>query len=154
MLVLNFGRWEGSGPVRFLIVDDSEAWRRKVYSSLLQQYPDCESICEAVDGLAALQRTEELQYDLIVLDIGLPRLSGIEAARQICVLAPGPKILFLTAVRCSDVALEALRIGAGGYVLKENAAYDLLPAVKAVLEGGQFVSRGLAACDPGCLPAD
>ena len=69
--------------VRILIVDDCEPWRRMVFA-LLQEYPDWQIICEASDGVEAVQKSEELQPDLILLDIGLPRLNGIEAARQIC----------------------------------------------------------------------
>ena len=82
--------------VRILIVDDCEPWRRMILT-LLQEYPDWQIICEASDGLEAVQKSKELQPDLILLDIGLPGMNGIEAARQIREIAPRSKILFLTA---------------------------------------------------------
>jgi DNA-binding NarL/FixJ family response regulator len=132
---------------RILIVDDNEAWRRMVIT-LLQDCMDCQVICEASDGFEAVQKTKELQPDLILLDIGLPRLNGIEAARQICAIVPHPKILFLSAILYSDVMQEALCAGAQGYVLKSDAAHDLLPAVEAVIEGKRFVCSRFAFCDP------
>lgn len=133
---------------RILIVDDCEAWRRMI-RTMFQENSDWQIICEASDGLEAVQKTRELQPDLILLDVGLPRLNGIEAARQICAIAPRPKILFLSAILYSDVMQEALRVGAQGYVLKSDAAHDLLPAVEAVIGGKRFVCSRFAFGDPG-----
>jgi DNA-binding NarL/FixJ family response regulator len=124
------------------VVDDFEAWRRFVCSTL-QKNPELQVIGEASDGLEAVHRAKELQPDLIVLDLGLPKLNGIEAARQIRKLSPESKILFLTQESSADVVRAALDSGAQGYVLKARAGIDLLPAVKAVLENRQFVSSGL-----------
>jgi DNA-binding NarL/FixJ family response regulator len=121
--------------------------------TLLQEYPDWQIICEASDGLEAVQKTIELQPDLVLLDIGLPRLNGIEAARQIRALAPHTKILFLSENRCPTVVREALCLGAWGYVLKFDAAHDLLAAVEALVENRQFVSSRFADCAP-VRPAD
>jgi DNA-binding NarL/FixJ family response regulator len=85
-----------------------------------------------------------LQPDLILLDIGLPKISGIEAARRIREQTPSSKVLFLSAICSSDVAEEALRTGASGYVVKADAGSDLLIAVEAVLRGEVFVSPSLA----------
>jgi DNA-binding NarL/FixJ family response regulator len=93
--------------------------------------------------LKPFRKAKELQPDLIVLDIGLPKLNGIEAARRIRQLAPKSKILFLSENRSVDIAGEALRTGASGYVVKSNARSDLLPAAKAVLSGNRFVSASL-----------
>src|SRR5262249_32518102 len=82
--------------------------------------------------------------DLILLDIGLPTLNGIEAATRIRELSPSSKILFVSENRSVDIAEKALHTGAGGYVLKSDAASDLLVAIKAVLEGKRFVSASLA----------
>src|SRR5215831_18338172 len=86
---------------------------------------------------------QQLQPDLIMLDIGLPRTNGIAAARQIRRLCPSSKILFMSENRSADIAGEALSTGAGGYVVKSDAASELLPAIEAVLKGEQFVSPSL-----------
>jgi CheY-like chemotaxis protein len=99
---------------------------------------------EASDGLEAVQKAEELQPDLIVLDIGLPTLNGIEAARRIRKLSPESKILFVSQESSADVAQEAFSLGALAYVVKAHAGSELLAAVEAVLEDRQFVSRGLS----------
>jgi DNA-binding NarL/FixJ family response regulator len=134
--------------VRILIVDDCEPWRRMV-STLLQEHPNWQVICEAADGLEAVERSKELQPDLILLDIGLPTLNGIEAARQIYEIAPRSKILFLSENLCPEVVQEALDIGARGYVAKSDAAHDLLEAMEAVIENNQFVSGRFAGCTRG-----
>jgi DNA-binding NarL/FixJ family response regulator len=127
-------------------VDDYEPWRR-VVSTTLQKQPTLQVIGEAVDGLEAVQKAQQLQPDLILLDIGLPTLNGIEAARRIRELSPKSKILFLSENRSWDIAEEALRTGAGGYVVKSDAEGELLPAVNAVLGGKRFVSASLAGND-------
>jgi len=81
---------------------------------------------------------------LILLEIGLPTLNGIEAARRIRQVSPTSKILFVSENRSLDIAEEALGTGAGGYVVKSDARSELLPAVKAVLEGKRFISASLA----------
>jgi DNA-binding NarL/FixJ family response regulator len=128
------------------VVDDYEPWRR-VVSTTLQKQPTLQVIGEAVDGLEAVQKAQQLQPDLILLDIGLPTLNGIEAARRIRELSPKSKILFLSENRSWDIAEEALRTGAGGYVVKSDAEGELLPAVNAVLGGKRFVSASLAGND-------
>ena len=100
-------------------------------------------ICEVSDGPEAVQKAEELRPDLILLDIGLPKLNGIEAARQIRLLSPNSKIIFLSQENSLDVVEEALSMGALGYVNKAHAGSELLPAVKAVLRGERFVSNGI-----------
>jgi DNA-binding NarL/FixJ family response regulator len=130
-------------PVRVFVVDDYEPFRRFVCSTL-EQRPELQIIGEASDGLEAVQKAEEIQPDLIVLDLGLPTLNGIEAARQIRKLAPQSKILFLSQESSPDVVQEAFTLGALGYVVKAHAGSELLAAVEAVRHGRQFVSRGLS----------
>jgi DNA-binding NarL/FixJ family response regulator len=103
---------------------------------------------EVSDGLEAVQRAEELQPDLILLDIGLPGLNGIEAARRIRKLSPESKIVFVSQESSADVIEEAMNSGAVGYVVKAHAATELLAAVQAVRQGRKFVSNGLALTQP------
>ena len=102
--------------IRILVVDDFAHWKRQV-RSLLQARPECRVIAEASDGSEAVQKAEELKPDLILLDIGLPNLNGIEAARGYDKLSPNSKIVFLTQNNDLDIAQEALSTGAQGYVL-------------------------------------
>lgn len=100
-------------------------------------------VCEVSDGQEAIQKAAELKPHLILLDIGLPRLNGIEAARQIRELSPDSKIIAVSEESSVHVVQEALSLGVRGYVSKRSAARDLLVALKAILEGKQFVSQGL-----------
>jgi DNA-binding NarL/FixJ family response regulator len=125
-----------------LIIDDFEPFRRFILLAL-QQSAVFQTIYQASDGLHGIQQAEDLQPDLILLDIGLPKMNGIEAARRIGEVSPRSKILFITQESSVDVVHEALSLGAHGYVLKCDAASELLPAVEAVLRGGRFVSPGL-----------
>lgn len=139
---------EGTGKcVRLLLVEDYEPWRLSVRSMLLN-LREVQVIGEVSDGLAAVQQSQVLQPDLILLDIGLPMLNGIEAARRIREVSAASKILFVSENRSWDVAEEALRSGGSGYVLKSKAASELLPAVEAVLQGKPFLSVGLTDLDP------
>jgi len=138
-------------PIRVLVVDDYEPWRRFVRLTF-QKRPEYQVVGDVSDGLDAVQKAQELQPDLIVLDIGLPTLNGIEAARQIRTQTPRSKILFLSENRSLDVAEEALRSGGSGYVLKSDAAGELALAVRAVLQGKRFVSASLAERDSGDHP--
>jgi DNA-binding NarL/FixJ family response regulator len=124
--------------VRTLVVDDLEEIRRFLCSTLLER-TQCEVVGEASDGLQAVQQAERLQPDLILLDLGLPTLNGIEAARQIRLLSPNSKILFFTQNCSHEIAQGALGTGANGYLLKSDAI-DLPFAVETVLQGDQFVS--------------
>jgi DNA-binding NarL/FixJ family response regulator len=132
--------------MRVLLVDDYAPFRSLVRSALLK-LRELQVVGEVSDGMDAVQKARELRPDLILLDIGLPTLDGIEAARRIRKLSPTSKILFVSANRCWEIAEEALRSGGGGYVVKSDAASDLLPAVKSVLKGRRFVSGSLAAHD-------
>jgi DNA-binding NarL/FixJ family response regulator len=128
--------------IHILIADDYEGWRRQV-RSLLQARPEWQVMAEAVDGPEAIQKAEELKPDLIVLDIGLPTLNGIEAARRIRQLSPNSKIIFVSLYHSPDLVQAAMSTGAVGYVRKTDALRELVLAVDAVLQGKQFVSSSL-----------
>ena len=125
-------------------MDDFEPWRRTLCSLLLQNKA-WQVICEASDGLEAIEKSRELQPDLILLDIGLPVLNGIEAAKQIRKVAPRARVLFLSENTCPEMMQEALRVG--GYVVKSDAG-DLVLALEAVMANEQFVGRRFRACGP------
>jgi DNA-binding NarL/FixJ family response regulator len=125
--------------IRILVVDDFDPMRKTVRATL-QERCDLQVVGEASDGLEAVQKAVELKPDWILMDIGLPSLNGIEAARQIRKLVPEAKILFLSQETSAEVIQEALSLGASGYVVKVSAGIDLLPAIEAVISGRQFVS--------------
>jgi DNA-binding NarL/FixJ family response regulator len=132
--------------LRVLLVEDFEPFRRFIHATL--QESELQIIAEVSDGLEAASKAEELQPDLILLDIGLPGLNGIEAARRIRKLSPESKIIFVTQESSEDVIEEALSSGAMGYVVKAEAASELLAAVKAVCQGRQFVTPELPLAPP------
>jgi DNA-binding NarL/FixJ family response regulator len=127
-----------TSSIRVLVVDDSEPFRR-VLRSILQNKLELRTIVEAQDGVEAIELAQALQPDLILLDIGLPKLNGIEAARRIRELAPRSKILFVSQESSVEVVQAAFSIGVSGYVVKMDAGRELPTAVKAVLRGESFV---------------
>jgi DNA-binding NarL/FixJ family response regulator len=128
--------------VRVLVVDDFEPFRSLV-RSLLKKTPRFLVVREVSDGLEAVRKVTELDPDLVLLDINLPGLSGIEVARRIRTLSPRTKIVFLTQDFSDDLVAEAFNLGAHGYVVKARTSTDLLPAVETVMQGCQFVIHGL-----------
>ena len=130
-------------PIRVLIVEDFEPFRAFV-TSTLAQHPEFQVIGELSDGLEAVAAAAELHPDLILLDIGLPSLNGIAAARRIREHSPQSKILFVSGNQFSDIVEEALSIGAAGYLVKSDAGRQLLVAVGAVLQGKHYLSSSLS----------
>jgi DNA-binding NarL/FixJ family response regulator len=139
--------------VRILVVDDFEPFRQFIISTL-QTMPELQVIAAASDGLEAVRMAEELNPDLILLDIGLPRLNGIEAAHRISRVLPDAKILFLSQDNDPDVVAAALSDGAEGYIHKLDVAKELLPAVEAALRRKQFISAGTKQCSEESLHSD
>jgi DNA-binding NarL/FixJ family response regulator len=126
-------------PIRVLVVEDFAPFRRFI-CSILEKRTELQVIGEVSDGLQAVQEAEKLKPDLILLDIGLPTLNGLEAARQIRNLVPESKIIFVSQESDVDVVQEALSLGAWGYVVKTRLGSELLAAIDAVLSEEQFVS--------------
>ncbi len=125
-----------------LLVDDFEPFRA-VVSLLLGQKPNLQIVAEASDGVEAVEKSRQFQPNVIVLDIGLPKLNGIKAARQIREVAPQSKIIFVTQDNSAETAKEAIALGAMGYVVKNRVGSELLKAIDLVLQGKQFIGTGL-----------
>ena len=128
--------------VRILVIDDVAFWREFV-CSMLRNEPSFEIICEVVDGKQAILLAEQFHPTIALLDIGLPLLSGIDAAAWIQKLAPNTRILFLSEQRDPEIVQAALHVGCG-YVLKSDAATDLVRAIHSVARGETFISHQLA----------
>lgn len=126
--------------IRILVVEDNSFWQEIIVKKL-QEQDNLQVIAVVADGLEAVHNAEELQPDLMLLDIGLPRLNGIEVAKRVRKMAPAVRIVFVSADPCPDIRREALRVDALGYVYKPNVGSDLLPTIQAILEGEQFVGQ-------------
>ena len=126
--------------LRTLVVEDHEGLRG-LLRSILKNEAQCVVIGEATDGLQGVQKAQELQPDLILLDLSLPKLNGMEAGRRIRKISPHSKILFLSQDPDPEIVQSALRLGAG-YLLKSDAK-ELPVAVHAIFEGRRFVSDRL-----------
>ena len=129
-------------PIRVLVIEDFEPFRRFICSTLAKR-ANLQIICEVSDGQQGIDKAEELKPDLILLDIGLPTRNGISVARQLRILTPGSKVVFVTQECSADIVQAAFSTGALGYVVKTAASGDLLAAIDAVLEGRQFASACL-----------
>ena len=127
--------------LRTLVVDDHQDLRN-LLRSVLQEKTDCVVVGEASDGLQAIEQTKELKPDLILLDLSLPKLNGMEAGRRIRKLSPNAKIVFLSQDPSPEIVQGALRMGAAGYLLKSDAT-ELPLAVEAALQGNVYVSSRL-----------
>jgi DNA-binding NarL/FixJ family response regulator len=125
--------------IRILVVDDFSPFR-DFLSVTLRQIPEFEIVGEAADGVEAVEKIHELSPDLILLDIGLPTLSGIEVTRKVQGSSAPPKILVVSGICEWDVIECAFLSGADGYVVKSDAAEELISAVESVLLGRQCIS--------------
>jgi len=129
-------------PLRILVAEDFAPIREQI-CALLRKRPDFQVVGEVTEGLEAVQKTLELNPDLILLDIGLPGIRGLIAAERIRKLAPHVRVLFVSQESSPAVVREAFRVGGCGYVLKYSAFEDLIPAIEAVLGYRHFVSGSL-----------
>lgn len=132
-----------TSTIRTLFVEDFKPFRAFV-RSILAENSFLHVVCETSDGLQAVAKARELRPDLILMDIGLPNLNGLEAARRIRQFLPLTKVVFLTGESDLEVVQEALSIGACGFVAKGQAGSELLAGLEVVLRGEPFVSSGLA----------
>jgi DNA-binding NarL/FixJ family response regulator len=123
---------------RVLIVEDFDAYR-DVVRSLINRQPAFLVIGEAATGLEAVEKAQQLKPDVVLMDIGLPKMSGFEAARLMKALEPAPKIIFLTAQTDIDLMEEALMLGACGFISKAHAGSELLPALEAAVCDETFI---------------
>lgn len=129
---------------RILVADDHEVVRRGL-CALLQGQPDWEVCGEAGDGREALEKTQKLKPDVVILDIGMPSLNGLEATRQILKTIPHTKVLILTLHDSDQVVREVLNAGARGFLLKSDAARDLVAAVEALRRDKTYFTSKVAA---------
>jgi DNA-binding NarL/FixJ family response regulator len=130
-------------PLRILIADDHELFRRGVAAELTQ-VPGWVVAAEATNGRDAVALAASLKPDIVVLDLTMPELNGLEAARQIILADPSARILILTAHESDQLVREVLSAGAKGYVLKSDAGKTLVTALQALLEGGSFFTSNVA----------
>jgi CheY-like chemotaxis protein len=129
---------------RILIADDHELMRRGL-RGLLESHDEWAVCGEAVEGSEAVRKSTELKPDLVIMDVNLPGLSGIEAAQQIRLEREAAKILFFTVHDSDEIIREIMGVGALGYVAKSRASQDLIEAVRNVLGGKTFFPNAVAA---------
>jgi len=133
----------GTETVRVLLADDHDILRDGL-KALLTMAGDISVVGEARTGREAVAEAERLRPDVVLMDITMPELDGVEATRRIRQTAPEVRVLFLTMHEAEEYLLRSVRAGASGYVIKRTAAADLLAAVRAVAQGEMFLSPGVA----------
>ncbi|MCZ0987893.1 response regulator [Streptomyces diastatochromogenes] len=132
----------GAGTIRVLIADDQEMVRQG-FTVLLNTKPDIDVIGQAVHGRDAIAKTAELTPDVVLMDIRMPELGGIEATRRITADHPGTKVLVLTTFDLDEHVYDALRAGASGFLLKDASADQLADAVRVVAAGDALLAPGI-----------
>jgi DNA-binding NarL/FixJ family response regulator len=131
-----------SSPIRVVIADDQQMVRQG-FSVLLNTKPDIDVIGQAVDGLDAITKVAELAPDVVLMDIRMPELGGIEATRRITTATPHIKVLVLTTFDLDEYVYEALHAGASGFLLKDASADQLAEAVRVVAAGDALLAPGI-----------
>lgn len=130
--------------IRIVLADDHHVVREGL-RALLETEPDFSIVGEAADGLATVDLVERLKPDVLVTDLMMPALSGLEVARQVALRSPTTRVVILSMYANEPYVLEALRNGAAGYVLKDSTGADLVQAVRQVLTGDRYLSPPLSA---------
>ncbi|GAB3425156.1 transcriptional regulator [Flindersiella endophytica] len=127
--------------IRVLVVDD-QSMVRAGFAALLAAQEDIDVVGDAADGVEAVERTLRLQPDVVLMDVRMPRLDGLEAARRVLTSAmePKPRVLMLTTFDIDDYVYEALRLGASGFLLKDAPPADLIAAVRVVAAGDALLA--------------
>ena len=134
----------GKAPVIRIVLADDHTVVRKGLRLLLESQPEFKVIGDAANGREAISLAEQNKPDVMVMDVAMPILNGIEAARQICSRQPSIAVVFLSMHSDEGYVLKALKVGARAYLLKDSAEYDLINAVKAVSEGKAFFSPAIS----------
>ena len=127
-----------------IVIAEDYTILREGLRALLSSDPELEVVGEAEDGGVAVQCTTKLKPDLVLMDLSMPKMSGIEAIREIKKKSPGTKILVLTIHNTEEYILATLKAGADGYALKDSTQGELLMAVKRVLQGKRYLSPGIS----------
>ncbi len=132
--------------IKLLLVEDHHLVREAL-RALLEEHPDFKVIGQAEDGKLAIQKTEALQPDIVIMDVTMPNLNGIEATARLQELAHTPYVIILSQYRREEYVVQALMAGASGYLLKDSAADELPAAIRAVWLGETYLSKQLPVED-------
>ena len=127
-----------------IVIAEDHAILREGLKSLLSSYPDLKVVGEAGDGLEAIRSVQKYSPDLVLIDLSMPRMSGLDAIKEIKRMTPQTKIIVLTIHSTEEYIVAALRAGADGYVLKEGDSEELLTAIRRVLEGKRYLTPSIS----------
>ena len=130
-------------PIRILLADDHEVVRDGV-RALLEKQTDMEVVAEAADGREAAQLAEDLRPDVVIMDVGMPNLNGIDATRRILAAHPQIAVVILSMHQDESYVLRSLKAGAKAYLLKDSLRSDVLDAIRAVVQGRSFLTRKIS----------